>query len=439
MEQKADIIIVGAGICGLSIALQLSHQGKSVIILEARNRVGGRICTSEASNGLHFEAGAEFFHGESPITKELIKRAGGHLQQMNGKIYSVSTGQIREENDFIPERKKVIEAFSTLKTTNTLSEFLSTHFTATDELTIRQAIIRQAEGFDVADPDRISLHALRDEWDSGDNQKTWQIKEGYGLLVEYLKLECLKAGCLIYISQEVKEIHWRHAYSEVICTDHSLWEAGKVIITVPLGVLTANQDARGNIEFVPGIPDRISAARDMGFGGVIKIILVFKSCFWSNTDFAEYVKQLPDMDFLINEGCFPVYWAGKNQSAMLTAWAGGPQADKISDLSNTELLELAIKELSGIMNCNIDFLKQQLFDYEVHNWCKDPYTYGAYSYCTTDHRAAVNLLTEPLASTLYFAGEAFGKSMGTVEAALQSADETCRKVIRDYANHENTL
>src|SRR5438552_4061755 len=83
---QVDVIVVGAGASGLSAARELSARGKKVIVLEARERIGGRIYPlSESEFGYPAQGGAEFLHGETPLTRALIKEAGLTLIEPKGR------------------------------------------------------------------------------------------------------------------------------------------------------------------------------------------------------------------------------------------------------------------------------------------------------------------------------------------------------------------
>src|SRR5579859_6551223 len=89
--KNTDVIIIGAGAAGLMAAYELSKAGKQVMVLEARNRAGGRIYT--LNDGLHTELGAEFVHGNLPATLQLLKEAGIELQPASGEMWHSRDGK----------------------------------------------------------------------------------------------------------------------------------------------------------------------------------------------------------------------------------------------------------------------------------------------------------------------------------------------------------
>ncbi|MCD6069099.1 MAG: FAD-dependent oxidoreductase [Bacteroidetes bacterium] len=428
MEPETDIIIIGAGICGLSAGEALARQGKRVMIMEARSRTGGRVNTLSWHYSQKVEAGAEFIHGDLPLTKALVKKAGGTVREEKGEFYSSGKGSVYHAKDLVPHMKKVLRAFHNVKEDITLTEFLKTHFTSEADRETRERIIRQAEGFDAADPYRISIVALREEWGGDSMESTSLITEGYSILTEHLTEECMKAGCLIYLSKEAKEVQWQENRVRVLTEDGSFCEAGKLLVTVPLGVLIADSGEKGVIRFVPEIPDRLEAARQMGYGPVIKIVLEFKTRFWKDEAYREKCAQIPALGFLMNESEIPMFWANDAELPLITGWVGGSSARKLMHLSDEELHEIAVEALAEALVCRRELIMEQLNANAVFNWGKDPFAKGAYSYRTPETPAAKKLLNEPVQNTLYFAGEALGDSMGTVEAALESAAYVVKKM-----------
>lgn len=424
---QTHILIIGAGICGMAAALKLREAGKRVTILEAMPRTGGRVSTFR----WHFqkaEAGPEFIHGKLPLTAKWIHKAGGRAQAFDGEVYRSRAGRLHKAEDFVPHMQAVQKAFAELEEDCTLAEFFDTHFTGDEHRELRQAITRQAEGFDVADPKRISVFALRDEWAEG-HEHTYLVREGYSVLSDYLAQACRKAGVLILLSKEVQRVDWEQGNVSVSCSDGEIYTAHKLLVTVSLGMLTSPPGSRGHIAFSPDIPQQRAMAEQMGFGTAIKVMLAFKTKFWLEEEFRRRQGDLRDFGFLVTDGPFPVFWPGKDAHfPVLTAWAGGTRASQLSHFGKEELFRLAFGSLAHAFGCSEEQLSPYLFDHKVFNWENEPYVRGAYSYTTLHTKEAQQAFAIPLLGTVYFAGEAFGKTMGTVEAALESAEEVVKQL-----------
>ena len=164
MTTESDILIIGAGACGLMAAKELSAKGKKVTVLEARNRTGGRIHTINGDGFLQaVETGPEFIHGKLPITLKLLKKAGITYTETEGDMLHNTGGKWHEEEEQIEGWDELMKKMSKLKEDTTLSLFLEAHFSEEKYTALRQQALQYAQGFDAVDPDKASVFALRDE------------------------------------------------------------------------------------------------------------------------------------------------------------------------------------------------------------------------------------------------------------------------------------
>lgn len=437
MEGTNEIIIIGAGICGLAIARELSGKGKKVVVLEARNRAGGRIHTIRTKLLRPLEAGAEFIHGDLPLTKGLVKKAGGSYYEKQGRMYRSRNGKLYPVGDLVPGMDKVLSQIKKLEKDLTLSEFLRTSFNTPENEDIRNSMIKLAEGFDAADPDKISVFALRNEWRGGSLDAPLVIKESYDLLVKYLLKECEDTGCSVYLSKEVREIRWKPHDVTAQCADGSHYQAAQLVVTIPLGILASALNGKGSLRFIPAIRDKQQAANQIGYGPVLKVMFEFKTFFWKDIHFRKEVAQLYDLGFLMNESAFPMFWTGESKIPLITGWAGGNAAAKLKGASREELVTLAVIALAQSLNTSPEFIKSQLEEFIVFDWGIEPFSEGAYSYETPETKTAKGVLREPVENTVYFAGEALGETTGTVEAALESAAKTIRRIRNPDPNQQH--
>ena len=103
-EQFFDVLIIGAGAAGLMAARELVLSGKSVALIEARDRIGGRIHTEHISGfDLPVEQGAEFVHGKLDLTRQLLKKAGCSTYEIRGEVWQVTDGRLEKQSDFIED------------------------------------------------------------------------------------------------------------------------------------------------------------------------------------------------------------------------------------------------------------------------------------------------------------------------------------------------
>ena len=102
---KTDVIIIGAGASGLMAARELSKAGKKVLILEARDRIGGRIWPLDENEfGYPAQGGGEFVHGKAAVTKALLKEAGLTYSPMGGEVWTVRNGEPTKSDFGMPDQ-----------------------------------------------------------------------------------------------------------------------------------------------------------------------------------------------------------------------------------------------------------------------------------------------------------------------------------------------
>lgn len=425
---NADVIIIGAGTAGLMAAMQLSRKGKKVMVLEARDRTGGRIHTLQNADFTEgAELGAEFIHGNLPVTLALLKEAKIPAIDAVGDMWRYKNGRFRKSEQFLVHYDMLIKKLNALKHDITLTEFISTHLTAKKYTETADTLCRFAAGYDTADPARFSAFAMRRELQSEDDDHQYRVKGGYKTMLAYLESEIKKCGGVIHLSTIVKQIDWQQGKVKAITTDSREFTADKVIIALPLGVLQADKQEQGAITFIPSIPKREQALQQMGFGAVIKLLLHFDANFWEKQAIKKGAKaDIKHMGYLFSNEAIPTWWTqNPHPTPLLTGWLGGPPAAKLKEASDDDILQMGLQSLANIYDVPVIQLREKLRGHKVMNWLAQPFTRGSYSYATTATQKARELLLQPEYNTIYFAGEFMydGPEMGTVEAALASGKE----------------
>ncbi|MGZ6520115.1 MAG: flavin monoamine oxidase family protein [Bacteroidia bacterium] len=418
------IIVIGAGAAGLMAAYELSKQNKKIIVLEASERLGGRIHTYiDNSFSVPVELGAEFIHGKLPHTFHLLKQANIKYRPLKGKMFYLENGEFKKQNNYSEHWNELMKRMKELKNDITLSDFLQEYFADDKYKTLRESVKRFAEGFDLADVSKVSTLWLYNEW-SNEDDAHYRIDGGYQALVSYLESECKNNGCIIYNNCCIKHIQWQKNEVSIITMCSRYFKGNKVIITVPLSVLHADKNDLSYIEFTPAIDDYLNAAKNIGYGTVIKILLEFDEAFWQ--------KEKKNVGFIFTEERVPTWWTQfPLENCILTGWLGGTKALKFKDADNEEILEDALKSLSSAFVIPLSFLKSKLKASKIVNWINVPQIVGGYSYSTINSIAAKTFLNKPVEQTIFFAGEALhdGISEGTVEAALISGKEAALKLL----------
>ncbi|MBS1523064.1 MAG: FAD-dependent oxidoreductase [Bacteroidetes bacterium] len=425
--KNAGVIIIGAGAAGLMAAYELSKAGKQVMVLEARGRAGGRMYTLD--DDLHTQLGAEFVHGDLPVTLQLLKEANIESIPASGEMWHSCDGKFSKNADQFEHWDLLMEKLNQLKNDISIGDFLQQEFGDEKYTTLREWVTRFVSGYDTADPFKASAFALRREWQSEDDEQH-RVKGGYGRIISYLVNTSEQNGAQFYLNTVVKHIYWTHGQVEVVTSGNESFKAKQLIIALPLGVLKASPSEQASITISPSVGMCKEAIGQIGFGSVVKVLLQFKTAFWEDQSVTGV--DLGDMGFILSDEAIPTWWTQRPlPSTLLTGWLGGPPVERKKHMSNDELLEEGLQSLSNIFNINPDKLKNDLVASHVVNWTTDPFTLGSYAYDTIESAEARKVLNTPINYTIYFAGEYLydGPAMGTVEAALKSGLETAMKLI----------
>ena len=421
-EHLTHFVVVGAGAAGLMTARELARAGKRVTILEAKTRCGGRIYPLPVDEfGYPAEGGAEFVHGAARVTRALMREAGLALSPRGGTRWSTRSGALSPNESSTPHMGRFYQVLAEVKDDLPIAEFLETHFADRRYEGLRRSITRTVEGYDAADPRRASTLALRDEWMARDDGEHGRVAKGYGALVERLAAECRKRGATLHLGAAVTAIDEARGRVVVRCRDGAWVGADAAILTVPLPLLL-------EIVLPPVARERAAVAADIGFGNVVKILFRFTTKWWADHG----GRDLSDLSFLVSDATVPTWWTQHpDEFPVLTGWFAGPKADRVSSLTEAELVDMGLASLAEIFDQPKDRIRRNLVASRAINWGNDPFARGAYSYATPRTREAQSVLRRSAGDAIFFSGEALyaGPDMGTVEAALASGQETAQTIL----------
>ena len=423
-----DVLVIGAGAAGLMAAWEIALTGRSVAIIEAKDRIGGRIFTNrDEVFSLPIELGAEFVHGDLQLTQQLLKKAGAEIYKISGSIWQKKDGQIQEQEDFIEDFSYLQKKFKELEEDIPVSQFLEQYLQGDKYEELRFTLQNYVEGYYAADTNKASIFALYEELTKSSDEQ-YRVEDGYLQLVNYLEQQCKEKDVQFFLSQPVWQVHWKDSSVEAI-TEKGNFSASKVLITVPVGVLQSDA-----ITFFPALPQVKQAAQHLGYGDIVKMIFQFEDAFWKDKALTNG-KDLHNLNFLFSEEIIPTWWTQHpKKETILTCWLGGPKAAALRMLGVEELTQKALFSLGNIFGIDVIHLHQKVKGVQFYNWSADPHFLGAYSYEVVNGKKYIKALQQPVEQTIFFAGEGLhhGPEIGTVEAALISGRDTAHRLIASF-------
>jgi monoamine oxidase len=410
LPSEVDVAIIGAGAAGLGAAHALEGFGLSTIVLEARDRVGGRGHTIQATPDITFDLGCGWLH--SADKNSFVKIA----ERLNFEIdktrppwreQSFDTGfPLAERMDFI----KALDAFydraeqaaeggrdaaasSWLEPGNRWNPMID-------------AISTYINGVEL---DRVSILDM-DAYE--DTEINWRVRRGYGAL-----MATYGAPCPLALNTEVKLID--HSGTRVrIETSRGTLTANKVIVTVPTNLI-----ADEAIRFHPALPAKVDAARGLPLGLADKVMLAL-----DEPDALPKDGNLRGATMRTAMGSYHLRPFGQ---PCIEGYFGGRFAKKLEDAGDGALAAQSIDEIAGFLGN--DF-RRKLKPLSESRWAHDPFARGSYSHALPGHAGARAVLAAPVDGRLFFAGEATSPEFfSTAHGARDSGERAAREVLASLA------
>jgi monoamine oxidase len=428
----ADVIVIGAGAAGLQAARSLAARSLRTVLLEARDRIGGRVYSVPSNRAIvAAELGAEFIHGPALETNALLREIGSAAIDMGGESWSGDGGDLFLDDDDFVSAAGIFEGARTLAADESVDRFLQRfdeNATMREKVALARAFV---EGFEAADPALASVRAIADEVGSGVDSTSARPLGGYRAIFDHLRDAIEAAGVTLQLSTIARRVSWRRGEVSVETVtsqgESRTIRARAAIITLPVGVLRHSGDETA-VAFDPPLPaGKRGAIEKIEMGHVVKIALWFRTAFWEKLRNARYRYGA---FFHCSGHPFAAYWTQLPvRGELMSAWAGGPKAIALQGFSRFELIDRAIDEI-GAMFGEPALAREEFESGAMHDWFGDPFARGAYSYVAVGGGNARAVLGLPVDDTLFFAGEATSTDGqgGTVNGALETGARAAREV-----------
>lgn len=428
---RFDTVVVGAGIAGLTAARLIAQAGQRVVVLEARDRIGGRVFTDRT--GTHpVDCGASWIHGihEAPVataaqafgmrTREFTV---GSFQPDSRPIAYFGPDGTRLSDEEAARFTADVHAYDaelavTIRRSAPGTSYAQAvddtlerlHLGADRSARVREFMQHRTEEQYGAWIGDLDAHGLDDDSILGEEVV---FPDGYDELASHLA-----RGAEVRLDHVVTRVSWTPA-GVTLSTLLGEFTANHAIVTVPVGVLKS-----GDLQFDPPLPEKTRKALDgLEMNAFEKVVLRFQHRFWPEDVYA-----------LRRQGVTGEWWHSwydlteLHGVPTLLTFAAGPCARATRDWADERIVEsvmLGLRDLFG--DAVLDPVETI-----VTRWQDDQFTRGSYAYMTVGSRAEDHdLLAAPIGGVLQLAGEAtWAEDPATVTAAFMSGHRAAERVLR---------
>ena len=428
-----DVIIIGAGISGLAAAEKLHQKNYNILILEARDRIGGRIWSVKPW-GSNLDLGASWIHGidNNPLSKlieqgtiktlatsynsEDLERKLNDMVLYNDKGKKIPQSEI---NASIPLLLNFSEFISNLTNKNISLNDAFELYTQKEHITgerfkiLKYQVISSYVYEFANDLENLAIDLEKPYANSKVSGEQVIFPEGYIQLANLLAQKIP-----IKLNQVVTKINYTTPLIEIETQNHKYY-ARAVIITLPVSVLNAKK-----ISFNPSLPvEKTTALSQIKMGSYDKIFLYFNQIFWDKD--SEWIGLIQS-----DPAKYPVLdimnYYKISKHPILLVFNAGKQAEQFEQLSDQHIINNIMQELRIMYGKDIP----PPTAYVITRWHNDPYSLGSYSYLAPG--VSVNnykLLGKPVNNRLFFAGEATSLTdPATVHGAYSSGIRAAKEV-----------
>jgi monoamine oxidase len=412
LPSEVDVAIIGAGAAGLGAAHALANSGLSVIVLEARDRVGGRGHTILVAPDILFDVGCGWLHSADKNSfVEIATRLNFEIDKGRPpwREQSFDDAFPRDERlDFMA----ALDAFYE-RAHKAADEAAKSGRDAAANIYLEpgnrwnpmiDAISTYVNGCEL---DQVSILDMEAYEDTGIN---WRIRHGYGAL-----MTAYAAGLPVALNTQVTRID--HSGKRVqLETSQGTLSATKVIVTVPTNLI-----ADESIRFHPTLPAKVDAARTLPLGLADKVVLAL-----AEPEALPKDGNLRGATLRTATGAFHLRPFGQ---ACIEGFFGGRFAQELEDAGDGAIAAQAIDEISALLGS--DF-RRKLSPLAHSRWAHDPFARGSYSHALPGHAPARAILAAPVDDRLFFAGEATSPNFfTTAHGARDSGERAAGEILRE--------
>lgn len=422
--EKKRVLVLGAGLSGLAAAYQLKRIGYNVTVLEARQRIGGRVFTQSMNlkNTINVEMGGEWFSPKNKHVKYYCRNFNlALIDHRHDDAISIK-GQYSPTNKWNYNAgwhlflKKWLELYPRLSKENIIDleridfiSFLRSQRISQKDIKIINLITSTDYGEDLR---RVSAYNVITALHDGDHHKAAAMLriEGGNNLLPYAFAKHIGLGN-IKLNHVVRGVYQEEGVVSVVCGNGRIFKAPQVICSLPAPTYNA-------IQWYPNLPPvQLEAIETMFYSRIFKMAIKYKERFWGNSSFG-----------LINDSLIQyIYHATKPQAGnagVLSGYAVGDRAVALSGMSDKERKHEFCKVLKPIFG-SVEGMIQQMLSY---NWSADIFAGGAYSFFPQGYHSGLTDLLRTPHGQVSFAGEHTADYHGFMEGALESAERAVQNV-----------
>ncbi len=427
--EKYDVIVIGAGAAGLLAGVRLAEAGRRVVILEARDRVGGRILSEERKGWPGpVELGAEFVHSGNEVMEAVLKAAKVRKREIEERHWLAGDGRQAKMDDAWDRIYAVMEKIGP-RFRGDFARWLTRHGDAVSapDRALAEAFVK---GFNGAPLERMSARALFEA--SQEDEEQFRPSKRYDSVTEMLVRKFLRAGGEVERGCVARQVSWSRSGVVIEDARGGAWRGRCALVTLPLGVLKADPKKRGAVRFEPGLKGKERVLAKIESGQARRVVMRMRTDIWRRGPIPAALRAREGRAFGFlhsEEDAFPVWWA-EAPKPVLVGWTGGPAAAAMAGWSDAKVVRAACATLAKLLGCTATQVRSVVMETRTHDWASDPFTRGAYSFAVAGAEKAPEELARPVGGVLFFAGEATSEvlELGTVHGALASGERAAREI-----------